>query len=79
MAKIKIFLVHDFSTKTGLRIRITLVRIRIRHPGNKDNIRLVFFLYRTVKTTGVFRTLNFELYAKPNKFVMVFGVLAISG
>jgi len=51
----------------------------IRHPGSKDHIRLVLFLYRTVKTTGVFRTLNFELYAKPNKFVMVFGVLAISG
>lgn len=41
-------------------------------PGAGDGIR-------TVRTTGVFRTLNFELYAKPNKYVMVFGLLAISG
>ena len=34
---------------------------------------------RSMKTSGVFRTLNFELYAKPNKWVMGFGIIAISG
>lgn len=43
-----------------------------KQPGVGDGIR-------AVRTTGVFRTLNFELYAKPNKYVMIFGVLAISG
>ena len=34
---------------------------------------------RSLETSGVFRTLNFELYAKPNKFVMAFGLVAITG
>jgi len=34
---------------------------------------------RSVRTTSVFRTLNFELYAKPNKFVMAVGVAAFTG
>lgn len=34
---------------------------------------------RSMETSGVFRTLNFELYVKPNKYFMIFGVLAISG
>ena len=34
---------------------------------------------RSLKTSGVFRTLNFELYAKPNKWIMGFGVIAITG
>jgi len=29
---------------------------------------------RTVRTTNVFRLLNFELYTKPNKIIMVLGV-----
>jgi len=33
---------------------------------------------RSIKTTGVFRALNFELYAKPNKFIMGFGLIAIT-
>ena len=34
---------------------------------------------RSLETSGVFRTLNFELYARPNKWVMGFGLLAITG
>jgi len=34
---------------------------------------------RSVRTTGVFRAVNFELYAKPNRFVMAVGLIAISG
>ena len=34
---------------------------------------------RSLETSGVFRTLNFELYTKPNKWVMGFGLVAISG
>ncbi|XP_040583806.1 small integral membrane protein 8 [Lepeophtheirus salmonis] len=33
---------------------------------------------KSLKTSGVFRTLNFELYVRPNKMVMAFGVIAIS-
>ncbi|XP_037093392.1 small integral membrane protein 8-like [Pollicipes pollicipes] len=40
------------------------------HPG--DGIR-------NVKTTNVFRAVNFELYAKPNKVVMVLGSAALAG
>ena len=31
-----------------------------------------------METSGVFRTLNFELYTRPNKWVMGFGLVAIS-
>ncbi|KAG1654610.1 Small integral membrane protein 8 [Nymphon striatum] len=34
---------------------------------------------RDVKTTGVFRAVNFELFVKPNKFIMGFGIAAITG
>jgi len=34
---------------------------------------------RSLETSGVFRTLNFELYAKPNKWIMGLGVVAITG
>ncbi|KAI9558557.1 hypothetical protein GHT06_015345 [Daphnia sinensis] len=34
---------------------------------------------RSVKTTGVFRALNFELYVKPNKIIMILGLVAIAG
>ena len=34
---------------------------------------------RSLETSGVFRTLNFELYAKPNKWIMGFGLIAITG
>jgi len=34
---------------------------------------------RSVRTTNVFRAVNFELYAKPNKFVMGIGLIAITG
>ena len=34
---------------------------------------------RSLETSGVFRTLNFELYTRPNKFVMGFGLIAITG
>jgi len=32
-----------------------------------------------VTTTTLFRTFNFELFAKPNKYVMGFGLIAITG
>jgi len=34
---------------------------------------------RSLKTTPGFALFNFELYAKPNKFVMVFGLTALTG
>jgi len=34
---------------------------------------------RSMETSGVFRTLNFELYVKPNKYFMAFGLAAITG
>uniref|UniRef100_A0A1B0BYU2 Small integral membrane protein 8 n=1 Tax=Glossina palpalis gambiensis TaxID=67801 RepID=A0A1B0BYU2_9MUSC len=34
---------------------------------------------RQVKTTNVFRVLNFELYAKPNKIIMCIGLACITG
>jgi len=34
---------------------------------------------RSMQTSGIFRTFNFELYAKPNKYMMAFGVIAFSG
>merc|ERR1712037_777338 len=33
---------------------------------------------RSMETSSVFRTLNFELYVKPNKYFMAFGITAIS-
>ncbi|CAM1317787.1 Uncharacterised protein g6841 [Pycnogonum litorale] len=33
---------------------------------------------RDARTTGVFRAVNFELFVKPNKFVMGFGLVAIT-
>ncbi|KAM7355161.1 small integral membrane protein 8 isoform 1-T2 [Cochliomyia hominivorax] len=34
---------------------------------------------RQVKTTSVFRLINFELYTKPNKIIMGIGLAAITG
>ena len=34
---------------------------------------------RSLETSGVFRAVNFELYAKPNKWIMGFGLIAITG
>lgn len=34
---------------------------------------------RSLETSGVFRAVNFELYAKPNKWIMGFGIVAITG
>ncbi|XP_072177654.1 small integral membrane protein 8-like [Diadema setosum] len=34
---------------------------------------------RSVRSTSLFRAVNFELYAKPNKYVMGFGVIALTG
>ncbi|CAL8104642.1 unnamed protein product [Orchesella dallaii] len=33
---------------------------------------------RSLKTSNIFRTLNFELYARPNKTVMVIGVVGFT-
>jgi len=33
---------------------------------------------RSVATTNVFRAVNFELYAKPNRYMITFGILAFS-
>ena len=33
---------------------------------------------RNLKTSNVFRAVNFELYAKPNKYMMTFGICAFS-
>ncbi|GLV48629.1 uncharacterized protein CBL_06038 [Carabus blaptoides fortunei] len=34
---------------------------------------------RSLKTTGVFRAVNFELYARPNAVIMGLGLIAITG
>ncbi|XP_075163749.1 small integral membrane protein 8 [Haematobia irritans] len=34
---------------------------------------------RQIRTTNVFRVLNFELYTKPNKIIMGIGLAAITG
>ncbi|KAH8257434.1 hypothetical protein KR038_009739 [Drosophila bunnanda] len=34
---------------------------------------------RSMRTTGVFRLINFELYAKPNAIIMGLGLTAIAG
>jgi len=34
---------------------------------------------RSVRTTNVFRAVNYELYARPNRFTMVCGLIAITG
>ncbi|XP_055702582.1 small integral membrane protein 8 [Phlebotomus papatasi] len=34
---------------------------------------------RSLRTTGVFRAVNFELYAKPNAVIMAIGVVCILG
>ena len=33
---------------------------------------------RSLKTSGVFRAVNFELYARPNKHMMTFGICAFT-
>lgn len=33
---------------------------------------------RSLKTSGVFRAVNFELYAKPNKYMIIFGSVAFA-
>ena len=33
---------------------------------------------RSLKTSNPFRILNYELYARPNKYMMFFGVVAFS-
>ncbi|XP_067008495.1 small integral membrane protein 8 [Anabrus simplex] len=40
-------------------------------PGPGDGLR-------SLKTSGVFRAVNFELYVKPNKVVMGFGLVSIT-
>ncbi|XP_013404838.1 small integral membrane protein 8 [Lingula anatina] len=35
--------------------------------------------WKNIKTTSVFRAVNFELFVKPNKVVMGLGLVAISG
>ncbi|XP_064603441.1 small integral membrane protein 8-like [Liolophura sinensis] len=34
---------------------------------------------RNMQTTSLFRAVNFELFAKPNKFTMILGAAAFSG
>ncbi|KAL0269519.1 UNVERIFIED_CONTAM: hypothetical protein PYX00_007223 [Menopon gallinae] len=34
---------------------------------------------RSIRTTNLFRALNFELYTKPNTFIMALGLVAILG
>lgn len=34
---------------------------------------------RSMKTTTLFRAVNYELYAKPNKVIMIFGALMMLG
>ncbi|KOC60968.1 UPF0708 protein C6orf162 like protein [Habropoda laboriosa] len=34
---------------------------------------------RSLRSTSLFRTINYELYAKPNKATMIFGAVAIVG
>ena len=34
---------------------------------------------RSLQTSNVFRAVNFELYAKPNKYMMSFGAAAFAG
>ncbi|XP_026466990.1 small integral membrane protein 8-like [Ctenocephalides felis] len=33
---------------------------------------------RSLRTTGIFRAVNFELYAKPNMFIMGIGLVGIT-
>ncbi|XP_002734389.1 small integral membrane protein 8-like [Saccoglossus kowalevskii] len=42
-----------------------------RTPAPGDGIR-------GVRTTSLFKAVNFELFVKPNKVVMIFGVVAIT-
>ncbi|XP_006609205.1 small integral membrane protein 8 [Apis dorsata] len=34
---------------------------------------------RSLKSTILFRTINYELYIKPNKIIMIFGTIAMFG
>ncbi|CAH1971635.1 unnamed protein product [Acanthoscelides obtectus] len=34
---------------------------------------------RSIRTTTLFRTINFELYSKPNAVIMGLGLIAIAG
>ncbi|KAH8367643.1 hypothetical protein KR084_000850 [Drosophila pseudotakahashii] len=34
---------------------------------------------RSMRSTGVFRLINFELYTKPNKIIMGLGLTALAG
>ncbi|XP_011644253.1 small integral membrane protein 8 [Pogonomyrmex barbatus] len=34
---------------------------------------------RSLRSTTLFRVINFELYTKPNKAVMIFGIVAMLG
>ncbi|XP_034103602.1 small integral membrane protein 8 [Drosophila albomicans] len=34
---------------------------------------------RSMRSTSVFRLINFELYTKPNKIIMGIGLLAVTG
>ncbi|KAE8737419.1 hypothetical protein FOCC_FOCC017114 [Frankliniella occidentalis] len=34
---------------------------------------------RSLKTSNVFRVVNFELYAKPNRIIMTIGLCAMAG
>ncbi|XP_012345201.1 small integral membrane protein 8 [Apis florea] len=34
---------------------------------------------RSLKSTMLFRAINYELYVKPNKIIMIFGTIAIFG
>ncbi|XP_058791084.1 small integral membrane protein 8 [Phymastichus coffea] len=34
---------------------------------------------RSLRSTSLFRAINFELYVKPNKIIMAFGLIAMAG
>nr|XP_034193810.1 small integral membrane protein 8 [Osmia lignaria] len=43
-----------------------------RKPAPGDGLR-------SLKSTPLFRTINYELYVKPNKMIMIFGVITMLG
>jgi len=48
-------------------------------PATPDTVAKPGEGIRNLQTSNVFRTLNFELYTKPNKVVMALGLLTFSG
>lgn len=52
---------------------------KVEKAGIKDVFKIQKPGWAQERSTGPFRALNFELFVKPNKVVMIFGIAAFTG